>query len=114
MWCLWGRWRGWLRTWRDADADAAEEDDAVEGAEEEGARRRGRRLLEWQAAPTETDLEEGARVDVNWQGTGSWYVATVKHVHDGGACDVAYDDGDEETVPLARLRLRSRAGRASA
>ena len=33
--------------------------------------------------------EEGALVDVNWRSTGSWYVATVKHVHDGGACDDA-------------------------
>ena len=90
-------------------ANAIEEEDAVEGAEEEGADDEVVDYLNDAAAPTETDLEEGARVDVNWRSTGSWYVATVKHVHDGGACDVAYeDDGDEETeVPLARLRLRA-------
>ena len=95
------------------DAADAIEEDAVEGAEEEGAEEEGADdevvdYLNDAAAPTETDLEEGAHVDVNWRSTGSWYVATVKHVHDGGACDVAYDDGDEETeVPLALLRLRA-------
>ena len=94
-------------------ANAIEEEDAVEGAEEGGAEEPGADdevvdYLNVAAAPTETDLEKGACVDVNWRSTGSWYVATVKHVHDGGACDVAYDDGDEETeVPLARLRLRA-------
>ena len=88
-------------------ANAAEEEEAVEGAEEEGA---DDEVVEDYSddAESPTDLEEDARVDVNWQGTGVWRPATVKHVHDGGACDVALDAGGEETeVPLALLRLRA-------
>ena len=93
-------------------ADAIEEE-AVEGAEEEGAEEPGADdevvdYLNDAAAPTETDLGEGARVDGNWEDTGAWYPGTVKCVHRGGACDVDYDDEAKEAeVPLARLRLRA-------
>jgi hypothetical protein len=90
-----------------ADADAAEEEDAVEGAEEEGADDEVVFDYSDEAAPP-TDLEAGARVDVNWQGTGVWRPATVVRVRGSGACDVAYDDEANETeVPLALLRPRA-------
>jgi len=94
------------------DAADAIEEDAVEDAEEEGAEEEGAddEVVDYSndAAPTETDLEEDARVDVNWQGTGVWRPATVVHVRVSGACDVALDTGAEETeVPLARLRPRA-------
>ena len=85
---------------------------AVKKANEEEAREGKARLnrsqpMTFQTAPFEaprphhrgaadSTLKPGARVQVNFQGEGDWFAATIREVHDDGTVDLLHDDGDTE------------------
>lgn len=66
------------------------------------------------------DLVVGTRVDVNWQGLGSWYTGSISAVNPATpgspeTYDIIYDDGDAESnVPISRIKIRTTSARSSA
>ena len=52
-------------------------------------------------------MEEGAKVEANYRGSGHYYPGKIKRVRLDGDFDIAYDDGEfEEQVPPSRIRSK--------
>ncbi|KAG2509948.1 hypothetical protein BBO99_00009118 [Phytophthora kernoviae] len=51
----------------------------------------------------EPEYSRGDRVEARFGGQASYYPGTIERVHPNGACDISYDDGDEEERVAPRL-----------